>query len=226
MSEQDIHLLVKTLPDGQPATITLTDTIGATMHLQCIYKEAEAPAFFLLLPPGALPEEVDISRQCPFASQDRSGKDVSFVAEIVAINNRRSVELVARKSVRPEDIRDFFRVNLQTRIAARFFPEHDNSKQPPWEMVGETIDISQSGVLTFLPEECLNTKHLNLEIDLTHPVKKIYCTGHVVRSKRIRKNRWLTSFHFDEISPTAKDAIAKNCFVEQRRQLREKVQTF
>lgn len=225
MSAQDINLLVKTLPDGQPATITLTDALGATVHLPCIYKESEAPSFFLLFLPGVLPEKLDRSQLCPLACQDRNGKDVSLVAEIVALNDRRRVELVAKKSVRPEDIRDYFRVDIRTGIVIRFFPENDNGEQHPWEMEGETIDISQSGILTILPEECRNTKALELEINLTDPVKKIYCTGHVVRSKRLRKNRWQTSFRFDEISSTAKDAIAKNCFTEQRRQLREKVKT-
>jgi hypothetical protein len=225
MSLQDINLLVKSLPDGQPATIILTDTLGGTVHLPCIYKESEAPSFFLLFLPGVLPVELDRSRQCPLACQDRNGKDVSLVSEIVALNDRRRVELVAKKKVRPEDIRDFFRVDIRTGIVVRFFPENDNGEQQPWEIAGETVDISQSGVLTILPEECRNTTALDLEINLTDPVKKIYCTGHVVRSKRFRKNCWQTSFRFDEISSTAKDAIAKNCFAEQRRQLREKVKT-
>lgn len=225
MSAQDINLLVKTLPDGQPATIIITDALGATVHLPCIYKESEAPSFFLLFLPGTLPEAFDRTRHWPLACQDRNGKDVSLVAEIVALNDRRRVELVARKSVRPEDIRDYFRVDIRTGIVIRYFPEDDSGEQQSWEIAGETIDISQSGVLTILPAECRNSAALDLEINLTDPVKKIYCTGHVVRSKRLRNNRWQTSFRFDEISSAAKDAIAKNCFTEQRRQLREKVKT-
>ena len=91
---------------------------------------------------------------------------------------------------------------------------------------GETVDISQTGILTILTDECRAKKPvLIIELNLPNPAKIIICSGRVVRSKRLRHNRWLTSFHFDNISANAQDIIAKNCFAEQRRQLRENIQT-
>ncbi|MFH0781244.1 MAG: PilZ domain-containing protein [Pseudomonadota bacterium] len=226
MSEQKILQLVRSIPDGQAASITLIDLAGERIHLQGVYKESEAPNFFFLVPPGHLPEALDTSRQCPFSSQDRSAADVSFIADIIEISGNRALELVARETVRAEDLRQFFRVTLRTRIFIRFFSKNPDSNEKYWEITGETVDISQSGALTILPEECRNFNDLDLEIEFTTPRKNVFCTSHVIRSKRLKKDRWLTSFHFDEISSVDRDAIAKNCFAEQRRQLRDKGQTF
>ena len=226
MSEQDLLHLVKSIPDGQPASITITDSTGARSHLQGVYKESQAPYFFVLFAPGQLPDALDTTRPCPFASQDRNDTDVAFISEIVEKTSGRALELVAKKTVRAEDLRQFFRVTLRTIITIRFFPENPDSNQQEWQLVGETVDISQSGTLVILPEECRNTTGLDFEITLTNPSKKVFCTGRVIRSKRLKKDRWLTSFHFDEISSSDRDAIAQNCFSEQRRQLRDKGQTY
>ncbi len=226
MPEQELLQLVKSIPDGQPATITLTNLAGDRILLQGVYKESQAPSFFFLAPPGQLPEALDTSRQCPFSSQDRSASDVAFVADIVKKSGGQSLELVAAKTVRAEELRQFFRVTLRTKMVIRFYPENPGNNPQGWVMSGETVDISQSGVLAVFPEECRNSNGLDLEIRLVNPSKNVFCTGRVVRSKRLKKDRWLTSFHFDKISSTDRDAIAKNCFAEQRRQLRDKGQTF
>jgi c-di-GMP-binding flagellar brake protein YcgR len=226
MSEQDIIQLVNSIPDGQPASITLTDLSGNRIHLQGIFKGAQAPSFFFLTSPGQLPEALDTGNECPVTSQDQEEADVAFSADIVEKINDRTLALTARESVRVVDLRQFFRVTLRTNIIIRFFPENPENNQQEWTLSGETVDISQSGVLAILPEECRNAKFLDFEIGLVTPSKQVFCTGHVVRSKRLKKDRWLTSFHFDEISAHDRDAIAKNIFAEQRRQLRDKGQTF
>lgn len=225
MSAQEILSLVKSIPDGQAATVTLTDLSGQRRLYECVFKESIAPAFFLVFPPEALPKEIDSSRQCPLVSRDRNDNTVSFLAEVETRIKNHVIEFAAKKSVRPEDLREYFRVNFRTHASVRFYSEQNGAKQLEWEMDGETVDISQSGVLAFFPEECGNTHPIEIEILLLNPARTIYCSGHIVRSKRVRKDRWLTSFHFDVISPDTRDAIAMNCLAEQRRQLRDKVQT-
>ena len=226
MSEQDLLRLVNSIPDGQPATITITDLSGERCHLQGVYKESKAPTFFFLAPPNQLPVTLDTSKPCSLSSRDKSDADISFIADILDTISGRTLELVARKPVRAEDLRQFFRVSLRTRIIIRFFPENPDSKQQEWQMEGETMDISQSGILAALPAECATANGLDFEIALVNPSKNVFCTGHVIRSKRLKKDRWLVSFHFDEISAADRDAIAKNCFAEQRRQLRDKGETY
>lgn len=225
MSAPEILSLVKSIPDGQAATVTLTDSTGKRQLYECVFKESIAPAFFLVFSLDDIPQVIDLTKQCPLVSRDRDGNTVSFLAEIEARNRNHVFELVAKKPVRPEDLREYFRVDLRTHIAVRFYSQQNGEEGLQWELAGETVDLSQSGVLAFLPDECQDKHPVEIELKLINPAETIHCIGHIVRAKRIRKNRWLTSFHFDEISSRSRDVIAMNCFSEQRRQLREKVQT-
>ena len=221
----DIISIVNTIPDRQPASLALTDANGNRMQLPCIYKKSEAPAFFLLFTPGALPENISKDWRCALVCRDEGDEPITFSAKIVELPNNRVIELVARKSLRPEDLREYFRVNLKMPVTVFYTVEQDNLDEAPLELTGETVDISQTGVLTILRDECTRTKPMTIELDLPNPAETIICTGCLVRSKRIRKNHWLTSFHFADISAKSRDLIAKNCFAEQRRQLRENIQT-
>ena len=159
------------------------------------------------------------------ASHDAYGESVTFAAKIIQILNNRVVQLVAQKAIRPEDLREYFRVNIKVQIAVFYDPGKSDGDEHPLKLDGETVDISQTGVLTILSDECNIKKPVMIEIDLPNPAETIICSGSVIRSKRIRKNRWLTAFHFDNISARSREIIAKNCFAEQRRQLRENIQT-
>ncbi len=221
----DIKTLVNSIPDRQPATVILADTSGSRMQISCTFKESTAPSFFLLFPAGTLPEKIDTDRSCTLVSLDAEGKSVTCAAKIVDIPNSRVIELMANKSIQPEDLREYFRVNIKAPVEISYEPLNDNEKEQPLELGGETVDISQTGILTILTDECRIKKPVTIELNLPNPAKIIVCSGRVVRSKRIQQNRWLTSFHFDNISANAQDIIAKNCFAEQRRQLRENIQT-
>ncbi|BCL61033.1 hypothetical protein DGMP_17260 [Desulfomarina profundi] len=226
MSETDIKRLVQSIADTEPATLTLTNSAGKRTSYKCIFKESEAPHFFIVLTEvESLPSDIDFTRSCAFVSKNKEGDTVSFSTSVIERKNDKIIELTAKKSINPEDLREYFRVNLKTSITVSFQPENPDSKLPEWEITGEVVDISQSGVLAILSEECTVNNSLFIEIDLTEPAKTVYCIGHIVRKQRMRKNRWLTAFHFDEISQKTVDDIARNCFAEQRRQLRENIQT-
>lgn len=220
----DIKDLVNAIPDRQPATVTLTDTDGKRIQVSGVFKESTAPSFFLLFPAGTLPEKIDTDRPSALVSRDADGKSVTFAAKIVDIPNSRVIEMTANKSIRPEDLREYFRVNIKAPVEVFYDPPHNDNEQA-MEVGGETVDISQTGILTILTDECKMNKPVTIELSLPNPAELVICSGRVVRSKRLRHNRWLTSFHFDNISSGAQDIIAKNCFAEQRRQLRENIQT-
>ncbi len=223
MSDQNILNRVKSIPDGKDATITLTDTNGESRTFDCIFKESIAPSFFLLFSANNLPENIAPDKQCPFTSIDNEGHTVSFSAVFSSAQNNRIQEFTATKVVSLEDFRDFFRVNITVPINVSYTPE-DSAKNGSWSLDGKTVDISQSGVLAFLPEECQDTKSLEIEISLPSPQRNIFCVGHAIRIKRVRKHKWLTALHFDQLSSDDKDIIAMNCLAEQRRQLRENIQ--
>lgn len=221
----DIIAIVNAIPDGQPASITLTDSDGKRRQLNCAFKEYEAPSFYLLFSPGTIPENIQKDWRCILVSNDLEGESITFSAKIVEVSNNRVIELEARKSIRPEDLREYFRVNLKMPIEIFHQPEDSDIDEESFELSGETVDISQTGVLSILSDECKITKPVSIELDLPNPAETIICAGHLIRCKRIRKNRWLTSFHFDDLSSKSRDIIAKNCFSAQRQQLRENIQT-
>ena len=221
----DIIAIINSIPDRQPASLTVTDSNGTRKQIPCIFKEAEAPTFFLLFAPGSIPENLGKDWRYALVSKDADGEPAMFSAKIVANPNNRVIEMVGKKSIRPEDLREYFRVNLKAPAAVFYEPGKDDLDEQPLELEGETVDISQTGVLTVLSDECKLTRPVMIEINLPNPAETIICTGCLVRSKRILKNRWLTSFHFNHISEKSRDIIAKNCFAEQRRQLRENIQT-
>ena len=226
MVQQDLVKLVKSIDDGEAATLTLTDSNNDHHTFQGFFKESEAPGFFFLAPPGALPQQLDRSWRGFLVSCDQNGTEVSFLVEIVEKTSGRTVELLARQTMRFEDMRRFFRVSMRIPVVIRHFSDSAEKPENSWQLEGESVDISQSGLLALLPAECRHEDDLDIELLLDEPDKRIIVGGHVVRSRSLRKQRWLTSFHFDDISATNRDALAKRCFAEQRRQLREKGQTY
>lgn len=225
MSEESITRLVKSINDNESATVKLTNSGGKRTSSKCVFKESTAPQFFLLFPSDDTLADIDLSKTCPLISQNCDGETLSFAASIVKKTNDRILELVAKKAINPEDLREYFRVNISTNVTVSYESETKSSRRPGWELSGKVVDLSQTGVLTILPEECKNKSSILIEIDLTSPVKTIYTIGHVVRIRRIRKDRWVTAFHFDEISAKTIDDITVNCFAEQRKQLRENIET-
>jgi len=221
----DIIAIVNAIPDSQPASVTMTDSSGTRRQLNCVFKESDAPSFFLLFAPGTIPDDIQKSWRCVLISKDTDGEPITFSAKITDLASNRVIELVAQKSIRPEDLREFFRVNLRMPIEIFYEPEDSDVDEQPIEFKGETVDISQTGVLSILSDECKITKPVSLELSLPNPAETIICSGNTIRCKRLKKNRWLTSFHFNDLSSRSRDLIAKNCFAAQRKQLRENIET-
>ncbi len=221
----DLTALVNSIPDRQSVSVTLTNTKGKKLQLACVFKESKAPSFFLLFPSRSLRDDIDIDKPCAVISQDQFGETVSLAAKIVDIPSNRVIELVANQSIRPEDLREYFRVNIRARVEVLYTPGEGDDDGEPLKTDGQTVDISQTGVLTLLSNECNVKNSVMIEINLPNPAGTVICSGRVIRSERVRKNRWLTAFHFENISPESRELIAKNCFAEQRRQLRENIQT-
>ncbi len=215
---------IKKLVDSEAAKIDISTVDGQTIRMNCVYKESHSPNFFLVFPPRKLPGNIDLNKHCP-VSIKAGDTALTLTAKIIEINGDRTLELTAKNKVNPESLREFFRVNAKTEIIARFSPESPDSTIQPWTIKGRTLDLSGSGALAIFPEEPLTRHKIALTLTLNSDHEKIGCTGHVVRSKRIRKGQFQVSFHFDYISAKDKDTIISFCLQEQRNQLRQKVQT-
>jgi c-di-GMP-binding flagellar brake protein YcgR len=221
----DIISIVAALPDRQPATITLIDSSGQRRQIHCVIKKSDAPSFYLLFTPDTIPEDIEKDWRCVVASHDTTGEAITLSAGIIEISSKRVIEMVAQKAIRPEELREYFRVNIQAPIEIFYQPEESDVDAEPFEIAGETVDISQTGILSILPDECKITKPLSIELNLPNPAETIICSGRLVRCKRIRKDRWLTAFHFDNLSSKSREVIAQNCFSAQRQQLRDNIRT-
>lgn len=225
MAEIDIAHIVNAIPDKRRTTAVVFEPSGKRKRLNCLFKEGQSPGFYLLCPPGSVGETIDKSQQCLMTSNDANGNPVALAAEIIDISNNRVIDLLAIEVIEPQDLREFFRVNMRVKLTISFQPDKNDTESHAWDMEGQTIDISQSGLLAFFPEECPNKKNIIIQMILPNPEKTIFCMGHVIRSSKVRKDRWRTAFHFDEITGKNQDLVAKNCFAEQRKQLRERVNT-
>lgn len=215
---------IKKLVDSQTAKIELHTNNGRTVHLNCIYKESQAPNFFLVFPPRTLPDNIDTGSNCPVSIKSGASNE-TLSARIVEIKGDRTLELTAQSTVTPESLREYFRVSIKASITAKYEPQSDDSAISTWTLVGRTLDMSGSGTLAIFDEDPKSKQKLSLAISLLEDQEDIHCRGHIVRSKRIRKGRFQVSFHFDYISAQDKDAIISFCLQEQRNQLRDKIQT-
>ncbi len=215
---------IKKLSDSASAKIDLTTTTRQKIRLNCIYKESEAPSFFLVFPPKVLPDTIDTEKICP-VSINAGSTTLALNAQIIAIKGDRTLELVGKSSVRPESLREFFRVDTKLYITAEFEPQALGGAIPSWSIEGRTLDLSGSGVLAIFPEEPLSKQRIELSIDLDDDNNPIQCIGHIVKVRKLRKRRYQVSFHFDSISPKDKDTIISYCLREQRNSLRNMIQT-
>ncbi|SHO50785.1 PilZ domain-containing protein [Desulfopila aestuarii] len=224
MSDSSLSNLVKSLQDNQPASIQLSTTDGYAVSIDCMYKESHAPSFFVVVPPGSIPENVNTSAPCLVTLQDETGTSFAINARILDVASERSIELTATKAIDPISLREYFRVDLRTAMTISHETMNPDSSRN-WSIKGQTLDISGSGVLGLFSDAPQNSQSLFIEIRLTHPEKSIQCIGHVVRTNRLRGGRWQVALHFDNITSKDRDSIITNCLWEQRRQLRERVQT-
>lgn len=216
--------LIKKLVDSQSAKIDITTIHNKTIRLNCIYKESHSPNFFLVFPPKKLPDDINLSHPCPISINDQDTA-ITLTAKIINIKGDRTLELLAQELVTPESLREYFRVDARVPITASFEPESLDGRIKAWEMNGTTLNISGSGLLAIFPKKPPSNQNITLLTELIDGKKPLLCTGHVIRSRRLRRERYQVSFQFDAIPPKMKDDIISFCLKRQRDQLRDKIQT-
>ncbi len=215
--------IVKGIQDSQKARIKLTTLDGRKIHLDCIFKESNALHFFLVFPPNTLPNNIDLDKKHPVSVIYQSNP-ILLVATVVAYNGSDTLELIAKDTVDPVSLREYFRVNMTTTIRASFKEDKKKVHSQNWSMTGKTQDLSATGVLALFPSEPKDKNQILLEIHLPDTHMTVKATAHVVRTRRLRKMRWQVAYHFDRINNRARDQIIQCCLREQRKLLRDKVQ--
>lgn len=221
---ENIRKTISRIPDSQLAEIDIFTSTGQSFRLNCIYKESDSPEFFLVFPPKKLPEGIDIEKLCPISIKFDQ-KALTLAAKITSRTNDRTLELTAKDTVKPESLREYFRVDTKVTIVANYNSESVDQKSKSWTLEGQTLDISGSGLLSIFPEEPQTNHKISLEICLNNGKDIVSCEGHIIRTKRLRKGRYQVAFHFDTMKPKGRDAIISFCLQEQRNRLRDKIHT-
>lgn len=196
-------------------------------RLNCFYGKAVPPAFTLSFPNGSLAiDQVDISRTCmvviEFAEQT-----VSVSADISKIIDEQTLELTAQETVNHSQARSYFRVDANTKVSASPIPPPEQTAEEgaSWNLLGDTIDLSGSGLLCSFSEPIEKGKKVRIELTLPiRGMEVIDAMGHVVRCRKLEENLYHVALHFDSIDSESQDKIMACCFELQRRNLRMRVQ--
>lgn len=208
------------------ATVPLLD-LKERERVHCFYGKTSPPGFTLSFPDGVLAiDQVDSTRSC-LVSFDFTSQTVIVAASIQAIKEPSTLELVARETVVHAHVRDYFRVDASTKVAASAIPQEETpqeSESPIWRLSGDTIDLSGSGLLCSFSEPMQEKARAKIELTLpTKNMEVIVALGHVVRCRKIEEHSYHIALHFDEIDSESQDKIMACCFELQRRYLRMRV---
>ncbi|NNK96246.1 MAG: PilZ domain-containing protein [Desulfobacterales bacterium] len=214
--------IVKSIKDSESAKLHASVLGSEPIHLDCVYKESESPFFFLVFPPETIPAELDINQTCSVVITSESNP-VTLSASIKSINGDRTLEMLAEEAIDPASLREYFRVAYSMPITASFEPQDHDSSEKQWKIEGMTLDLSGTGLLGIFPQEFENNSNIFLEFTLEEGGNPIRCVARVVRTRRLRRERFQIALHFDVIQPEDRDAIITICLQEQRKQLRERI---
>ncbi|MCP3931762.1 MAG: hypothetical protein GY705_22020, partial [Bacteroidetes bacterium] len=129
-----IKKIIDNIKDGQESQIKLTIEDGKQMHLNCKFKKAESPHFSLVFPSNSLPHSIDIERTHPVTIPYLKSS-MSLSAKIVTILDDTTLELIAKETVDPASLREYFRVDVSTAIEASYEVKKGNPKNN-WTMAG------------------------------------------------------------------------------------------
>lgn len=196
-----------------------------TVRFPCFFGKATPPEFTLRFPPDSLDfDQIETLRDC-MVMIDLTDQTIAIAADIVALEPPCEIKLTAKEMASYTQTRDYFRVDASTRVAASsIIPEEMAHKGESWRLLGDTIDLSGSGLLCAFSEPL--EKETKVRIELTLPsrdMEMIKAFGYVVRCKKIKEGLYHTALHFDLIDSESQDKIMACCFELQRRYLRMRV---
>lgn len=199
--------------------------IQEAVRLPCFFGTAAPPEFTLRFPPDSLEFDlIDTLHDC-MVMIDLTDQTIAIAADITALEPPCEIKLTAKEMATHEQTRNYFRVDASTRVAASaIIPEEMAREGENWRLLGDTIDLSGSGLLCVFSEPL--EKGAKVRIELTLPsrdMEMIKAFGSVVRCKKIKDGLYHTALHFDMIDSESQDKIMACCFELQRRYLRMRV---
>lgn len=215
------------IPEGKPVRVFLPIIDSKErFRASCVFHYIGGLNFNLNFKAGALPENAVEVGKSAIINVDLGGPNISLEAKIISNPSPQQLEMEAEATINHEQMRDFFRVDATTQILSTALKStiFGNKKTDDWEIPGETIDISGSGILAVFPEKLPESNQIKLQVTIPDDEPPITILAHQVRSHKLDDNRWEVAFRFDDIDIEARDRIVGYCFTIQRQLLRLKVQ--
>ena len=206
------------------AAVPLAGTIEPE-RVSCFFGEVTPPKFTLIFPTGTLAvDQVDTSKPCKIMV-DYIDQTVAIAATISSIVDFQTLELTAVQADSHSQLRNFFRVDTTTKVAASsVIPESMDREGESWRLLGDTVDLSGSGLLCSFTHPLEIGKKVKIELTLpSGTMGTITAIGHVVRCTGLGKYLYHVGLQFDLIDSESQDQIMACCFEIQRRHLRMRV---
>ncbi|MGI6657715.1 MAG: PilZ domain-containing protein [Desulfobulbus sp.] len=222
-----VHSLLDNIKQGTAVRgmVPRLDGVKVGERLSCIFIPEAPPHFTLVFSPDELDiHQVDTTQPCVI-TVDYPEQTVTLTADVVERIEPAKLRLIARKGAVHKQSRNFFRVDANTRVAASsIVPESMAREGEHWKLLGDTIDLSGSGLLCTFTEPLEPDKKVRIELTLpARNMEIITALGHVVRCQKIKDNLYHVALHFDDIDSESQDKVMACCFELQRRYLRMRV---
>lgn len=217
--------ILNKLNDQANATVDLPGRNGDNYRCKALLIKKDLPEIELVFPPHSWEEDNLLFDDDCHIAFEIDKQPVNLIAKLQSALGERRLRCIAREPVAPEALREYFRVATNITIEASYVAGIKEVKNKTWKMIGTTIDLSGSGTLAVFAEKPASTHNIQLVMTLPEDESTLVCLAEVVRTYRIRKNRYQVAFHFTVISTKTRDQIISLCLREQRRQLRDNVET-
>ena len=217
--------ILNKLNDNSQVVIDMPSRKEDAIRCKALFIKKESPLLELLFLPNSWEAgDLKIGAHCNLVI-DHKGTTVNLIARLDSIEGNRRLHFTAREPISPESLRDYFRVSTNLTIEASYIAGPKEVNAQTWKMIGTTVDLSGSGVLAMFAEKPSSNNRIQLVMTVPDDDTPFVCLANVVKSYRLRQNRYQVAFHFENISVTTRDRIVSYCLQEERRQLRENVRT-
>ncbi len=223
MSES-IHEIISAIKDERSVQIKFTTKQDEFLQLDGMYYRDKAPYFIISFPDSGIPDEVDLTKKC-YITLKSSHPPLAIDAYVEEIRGANQLQLRAFKAIDPTSLREYFRVQIETNLSIEYSPTGNSTYGKGWTLQGKTVDLSGTGILAVFPEKLPNINNLFATLYLEYLDENLLFLVQVVKQRRLKKGAFQVAFHIENISNKDRDKIITCCLHEQRKLLRDKIQT-
>ena len=212
--------IINRLNESSPVVVDIASTKEETIRCKALLIKKDPPLLELVFPPNSWEiDDLKIGGNCHMVIE-HNGETVNLIAQLDSVVGPRRLHFTAREPIAPESLRDYFRVSTNLPIEASYIAGPQEVNAQTWKMTGTTIDLSGSGVLAMFPGKPPSNNRIQLIITVPHEDAPIVSLANVIKSYRLRQNKYQVAFHFESINSDTQDKIIACCFELQRRNLR------